>query len=539
MTNEVENGARQVAFAPASIPGPDPRRRWVPLLVMVGIVVSQVAWIWGTPPFRGIDEIDHAFRAASVALGDVRPTQLPVDGRGALGQVPAGLAADAEAQCEALKYNGTSNCTPTETLPGGIVVISSSAAPYSPVFYAVIGTVARPWDGATALYVMRLAASLINAALLCLAAWSLMKVSRTGWPLTGLVVGLTPMALYTTMVPSPNGIELASATTLWCALLALQAAEPRFHGRLLSAAGLAGVLLGSIRLTGPIFVLLILFFVALTAPSATLRVTARRWKGVLAVAGVTVLATLYQVHWMLTHPPVIASDDRTVYGLGLILVQAPLWVFQWIGAFPFRDHPASPVTYGACATALMILFAAGLRRGDARRWVALGVVITCLVLPLAYTFATIAEKGTFWQGRYALPLLIGAPLLIGLSLDVAVRHESRLDRLAQQVLVVLVSIGGTAAVIHLAHVESHRGPSASDPHWHQPAALAIIALGVVSSLCFGRAVAWTGSVRSSVDLGADGAHPEHEPDHADQQAEHGEGRGESRDTAKEPERHHR
>ena len=539
MTNDVETGSRPADVNPASRAHVDPRRRWVPLLLMAGIVVSQLAWMWGTPPFRAIDEIDHVFRSASVALGDVRPTQLPPEGRGALGRVPPGLAADAKGQCEALKYNGASNCTPTETLPDGNVLIASSAAPYSPVFYAVIGTLARPWDGVAALYVMRLACSLINALLLCAAAWCLLTRSRTGWPLTGLVVGLTPMAMYTSMVPAPNGLELSCAALLWCALLGLQTAQPRHHGRLLVSAAVAGTLLASIRLTGPIFIVLIVAFVALAAPRATLRVVRRRWQGVVAAAVVTLAGALYQLHWMNTHPPVATRDDGTTYRLGLILVQAPLWVFQWIGAFPYRDHPSSPVTYGACATALFFLFAAGLRRGDRRKWTALGVVAACIVLPLAYTFATIATKGTFWQGRYALPLLIGAPLLIGLSLDVADRHEGRLDRIAQQVMVGLVSIGSAAAVIHLVHVESHRAPSAADPHWHQPAAVSVIALAAVAGLCFSRAIAWAGTVPGSRRLLPDGPHPEYQPDDPDQHAEHGEGRRERRHPAQQPERHHR
>jgi hypothetical protein len=110
-----------------------------------------------------VDEIDHVFRAASVALGDIRPTRLPADGRGALGEVPPGLVRDARAQCKALEYNGKSNCVPEERLPDGNVLIASSAAPYSPVFYAFIGTLAKPWDGVTSLYVMRGLASVLNA----------------------------------------------------------------------------------------------------------------------------------------------------------------------------------------------------------------------------------------------------------------------------------------------------------------------------------------------------------------------------------------
>jgi predicted membrane protein DUF2142 len=469
-----------------------PRRRWVPLAVLIGVVITQFAWIWGTPPFRGIDEIDHAFRAASVALGDIRSTHLPVDGRGALVEVPPGLAADARAQCESLTYNGTSNCIPEEILPDGNVLIASAAASYSPVFYAVIGTIARPWDGVVALYVMRSSASLISALLLALATWCLMTRSRTSWPLAGLLAGLTPMALYTSMLPAPNGIELAAATVLWCALLGIQGAAARSHGRLLASAALAGGILGSVRPTGPLIALLIVGFVVLVDPRGTRRLVRRRWKGALAGVFATLVGTIYQVDWAVTHPPVSGGgDDSRPFDLGVILEQGVLWIFQWIGAFPFRNQPASPVTYIACGTLILVVFADGVRRGDAKRWAAIAVVVTCMVLPLLCTLVTFTKLGTFWQGRYALPLLIGAPILMGLALD---RPEGEARALG--FLVPLLGFVGTsAAVIHMVDLELQRPVSAADPHWQAPPADAVVLLAVAAAATFSCALAWAGAGR--------------------------------------------
>jgi hypothetical protein len=455
-------------------------------MVLLGVLLTQFAWAWGTPPFRGIDEIDHSFRAASVAVGDVRPTRLPVDGRGALMEVPPGLVVAAHRQCESLGYDGKSNCVPEAKLPDGNDLIASSAAGYSPAFYAVIGTIAKPWEGVRALYVMRGAACLINALLLSLAAWCLMTRSRTAWPITALILGLTPMAVYTTMLPAPNGAELASATVLWCSLLALQRTEPRVHRRLLLAAGLAGMILGSVRPTGPIFVLLILVTVTVVDPQRARELVRRRWRGVLTVAAVTGAATLYQVHWILTQPPVNVLDTRGPFDLGLIARQLPLWVFQWIGAFPFREEPTSPITYVATGIAFVVVFVEGLRRGDAKRWLALAVVVACLVLPLLYTVVTFTEMSTFWQGRYALPFLIGAPILIGLALDQA-GHE---NRIVSCLVVVLGFAATSAAVVHMVHLETTRTASANDPHWHAPVAGAVVLLAAAGALSFSRALAW-------------------------------------------------
>ncbi|MDX6360561.1 MAG: hypothetical protein QOH37_3615, partial [Nocardioidaceae bacterium] len=32
--------------------------------VLLAVIIAQAAWILAAPPFRGIDEFDHAFRAA-------------------------------------------------------------------------------------------------------------------------------------------------------------------------------------------------------------------------------------------------------------------------------------------------------------------------------------------------------------------------------------------------------------------------------------------------------------------------------------------
>jgi hypothetical protein len=465
------------------------RRRLVPLMVLLGVLLTQFAWAWGTPPFRGIDEIDHAFRAASVALGDVRPTRLPVDGRGAVMEVPPDLVAAAHRQCESLTYDGRSNCVPEATLPDGNDLIASSAAAYSPAFYAVIGTIAKPWHGVTALYVMRGASCLINAVLLSLATWCLLTRSRTAWPVTGLALGLTPMAVYTTMLPAPNGIELAAATLLWCSLLALQRAQPRIVGRLLAAGGLAGGILGCVRPTGPIFVLLILVMVTLVDRRGTLALVGRRWRGVLAAAAVTGLATLCQVVWVVTHPAVREMDTRRSFDLGVILEQTVLWVFQWIGAFPLRENPTSPVTYVACLTAFAVVFAESLKGGDAKRWVALSVIVGSLALPLVFTLGTFTAMGSFWQGRYALPFLIGAPILLGFALD----RSACQNRAVPIVVAGCGFLATSAAVIQLVHLEHYSPASSDDPHWHAPWPVAVIVLAAVAAWCFSSAMTWSGT----------------------------------------------
>ena len=474
-----------------------PSRRWVPVAVFVGVMVAQLAWALGTPPFRGLDEIDHAFRASSVAQGDLAPSRLTSDRRGVLVEVTPGLVTDARAQCEALRSKLPVDCVPERRLPDGNVLILSTAASYSPVFYAVVGLVAKPWDGATALEVMRGTAGVTAALLLALATWCLLTRSRTRWPLAGLLVGLTPMAFYTTMLPAPNGIELAAAVTLWCALLGLQGAPPDRHARLLGAAALAAAILGSVRLTGPVLILLITGLVVAVAPRRTWALVRRRWRGVAGVAVVAAGATLFQAVWTMSTPSGIGGGSGAPlhYDWGVILEQLPLWVFQWVGVFPYRNQAASPVAYVAYAVLAALLVREAVRRGGSARWVALAVVVASLLLPLAYTVVTYPSLGTSWQGRYALPLLVGAPLLVGISLD-DVDREAWLVRLVPW----LGGIATAAAIAHVVRLEDGRPASAGDPHWHRPGVIVVVLLAAVAALAFDRALAWTRGPR-----GTDGA----------------------------------
>src|SRR4051794_21396389 len=123
-----------------------PRRFAV--LIFLGTVLMQAAWIAVLPPFRGIDEIDHAFRASAVAHGEWEAGRWASFGRGRLVTVPADLAAAAGAQCASLRYTGHDNCLPVEELPRGMVRIASSAGSYPPAFYWLVGTAGRPFRGA-------------------------------------------------------------------------------------------------------------------------------------------------------------------------------------------------------------------------------------------------------------------------------------------------------------------------------------------------------------------------------------------------------
>ncbi len=143
-------------------------------LVLLATLLAQAAWILAVPPFRGMDEFDHAFRAAGVASGQWRLHDQAEGGRGLLVDVPEELVAASQGQCEGLAYIVPETCDGDG--PGkepGTVRATTSAANYEPVYYWVVGTAGEPFTGAHSLYAMRAMAALLCAIVLALAAWCL------------------------------------------------------------------------------------------------------------------------------------------------------------------------------------------------------------------------------------------------------------------------------------------------------------------------------------------------------------------------------
>ncbi len=76
---------------------------WPVFALIGGVLLAQIAWLVGVPPFRGMDEWDHAYRAAAVAEGQwVAEPTAATRGTGAVLRVPEHIVAAAGPECERL-----------------------------------------------------------------------------------------------------------------------------------------------------------------------------------------------------------------------------------------------------------------------------------------------------------------------------------------------------------------------------------------------------------------------------------------------------
>lgn len=386
----------------------------VPALVIAGLLLLQVAWIATIPPFRGSDEIDHAYRAAAVARGDWRVGETAENGRGQLVDVPESLVRAANAQCESLEYMGPDNCSPVEATSDGGVLVATAAGPYHPAFYWAVGAVALPFEGAAALYAMRIVAALLCLLFLGLGAWAINQLPGR-WPMAAYVLAATPVLVYSTTVVAPNGLEMGAALSLWAALLALVGGVPeRTEKRLLWVAIASAVALGTLRALGPIFILLILATMVIFDGRGLWSVIRRqlsRFTVGIVLVGASVAG---QAAWLLSATGgdggSAAPEGPTEFKPSNLIV----WPLQTVAAFPLRNEPGAIVVYPVVIAMVAILIIAGVH--FSRGWQRCGLLLAvgvALGLPVVLTLATLSTIGDVWQGRYGLPYAVGFVLIAG------------------------------------------------------------------------------------------------------------------------------
>ena len=478
-------------------------------LLFVGTFLMQLAWIFTLPPYRGMDEFDHAYRAAAVAGGEIRDRGVPANGRGKLVTVPRSIVETARPICSSYLYTGHDNCNPVRDAGDGKVLVASAASAYNPVFYLVVGTVAKPFEGTTALYVMRLATALLCAALVALAGWVSTLWSRSWWPLVSLVTVITPTMLFSASVAAPNGIEMTGALVIWMALLGLHDPEAsRAHARtLLTIAATVACVVVTVRSIGPVWVALIALAALLPLGPRRIRALVQEHPRLIAALSLVVLAvTSASAWWTVTSganrlEPFETEVDSPVLGT---LAQYPLWFLQAMAAFPRRHDPVPAIVYVAMGSVLLALVVAGFAVATRRlRLTILAVILVACLVPFVLTVPTIREAGPVWQGRYSIPLHVGALLVAGLALDRA-RPVHRFVPFAMVLGAALFVVAHVVATLHVYGEELATSPLAGSPTWVAMPAWCAAALLVLGCLAWAAALesadhGITRSARSSAD----------------------------------------
>lgn len=440
-------------------------------LLVLGLALVQAAWILALPPFRGIDEFDHAYRAAAVSGGEwIASGETAKQGRGTLVTVPDRIVQDAAPVCWDYDYTGPDNCRPVDRIDDDRVKVASAAASYNPAFYWVVGAPSRWLEGAYALYAMRAVAAAICAGFFFLGVWSIAHSTTSPWPLLAILATITPMWTFSTILPAPNGTEMFSALALWSVLFGLAAPQgsESIDRTLVRIAAICVVPLLVVRSIGPLWLALIacIALPLIGLPQAKAIWARLRWQ-VWAVGALIFLTTSVAVLWTVTMDT-NALESESVKSRNPLLgaiEQVPLWFLQSIAAFPTRSEPAPPAVYAAGGLLLCGFVGAGILVAKRRERLILATAIGLWgAVPLVFTTLTYSTAGPIWQGRYAFPFAAGIVLLAGLALERRMEIVRWIGP-AWGGVVLLQSVAHTASVVKVHKTELLASPLAGDSRW--------------------------------------------------------------------------
>lgn len=425
---------------PATGTAPAPRRRsvWVGFL-LPWLLLAALGSIWAlaTPISGSPDEPAHVVKAASVVRGQLLPSEMIAVG--GVVEVPAAFDYEYSQGCFAFYPDTPASCAPPlEGDPTELVLSHSSASLYNPVYYLLVGWPSLLLPDVAGIYAMRIVSAVLTTFFLAAAFWIVAGWRRARLPALGILIALTPMAVYLTGTVNPNPLEFTGGLALFTGMLAITLhPDERRLGPRLALVVIAALLVSNTRGISPLWVALLLVI-------PLILLTARQLGGLLKRPGVIIsilliaLGAVYSAWWTLSsnslgtgpsNGPDVVPDNE---GVGLSPVQGFLGEIgffylrlrQMVGVLGWLDTWFNPLVY-FISYAMMALLVVGVIvfvRG--RRLVFLAVLaLAFFFVPPAVQSVYVTHGGFIWQGRYTLVLLMALLVAMAACIAASPRYE--------------------------------------------------------------------------------------------------------------------
>ncbi|MGI9017137.1 MAG: DUF2142 domain-containing protein [Euzebya sp.] len=469
------------------------------VVVLAFLSTATLSGIWSlvSPIMLVPDEASHTVRAVSLWQGDLlgRRFELVNEGPPRVEAVnfevhlPAGfrgIGSQTECYDNGMRAAG---CAVPLSPADGQILFGTSAGAYQPLWYALMGAPSRVLTPVQAIYAGRLLQALVGsmffAATIGLAA---MLAGRLGVAI--VVLGITPTAVWILGSINPNGVEIASATTLWLSLMVLLV-RPRSRG-IAWLVGVSAVAVAWSRPFSPFFTVgIVATVLVLTLDRDRLRAL-RDSAGAKIALGVAVAAVVSSMAWNAATGALdtfirVADPSLTpgvAAGVSWDLTEHRLE--QMVGRFGLLNIrlPFPAVVVWALAVVAVLLVA--LWWGTWRQRVMLTALIgATLGLPVLAEAFTAAEYGLTWQGRYTMPVAFGV-----LACVVWIIREGRTPLPAAVSVLVLPLVAVSVVFGHVAgHLQTMQRVSTGDgfsllaylsqPGWSPPGPDLLLLIGVV------------------------------------------------------------
>jgi hypothetical protein len=451
----------------------------------VSLVATIVCWSLATPPWNSPDEPSQVAHAWALAHGQLLGRT--VSSRGLSASLRAFLARHpdlvavrvprlyplltSKLSCVAFHPLSNAACMAIgKAIAHGTGTWWTYHARYFPFYFAVTGLpslVSAPGDHQ--LYLMRLASGLVAAAFLASAITTARQTSQR-WLGVGVLIAITPVALFLAACVNASGLEIAAAIALWTSGAVLvrtqSAGDETTDRRLIDRFGLAAIVLVFTRPLAPLwFAAAILVLVVMATPNARQTLIGSRrlriWGGAIASALAIASAwdlwagTLDAHHY--TGSPVHATVAAM---LRHNISHETAYLRQMVGVFGWLDT-RSPILVYVLWGALSLAVIVAASRGATRRTMSVlaTLIVAAVIAPFLLEDLNVHTIGFQWQGRYTLPLAVAIPIL-GCSVISAPRwstHKERIVRIGIGVTVVVAQMLAFVELLRRFSVGTH-GP---------------------------------------------------------------------------------
>jgi hypothetical protein len=402
------------------------------LWAFAAIAISVAAWSIATPLIAAPDEATQVAQAAALVRGQFdMPVQPGPTGAMARVEVPESVrSAYSVSRCFAFQPHVSAGCAPKINSAVNTVTTVTQFSNYPPLYYLIIGVPTLVSAGTGAIYAMRLTAVVINAGLIGLGLFLLSRYHPRRLPLLGALVALTPMVLFMSAVVNASGMEIAAAYAAWCGGLCI-IELPTLPRPLIVGTTISFVVLIISRPISPVNAAVILVVLATLAGWQRTRALLGE-RGGRYLAGAVLTAMVVAGIFLLIGglPSLLGYPEKPPLSLTASMWLTLKWtqhrLRQCIGEFGWLDISVPLLVFVVWLAALggLATFALALCKGCRRALPLLCLAI--LVMPVIFESPQINKVGTYWQGRYWLPLAVGLPLVASaMSPRMRSRHARR------------------------------------------------------------------------------------------------------------------
>jgi hypothetical protein len=370
-------------------------------------------WSIATPMFAVPDEPAHLVRAYGISAGDFSGE--PQAKGEPIYSVPKILTTEV---CFARNPDQTANCLAFPKT-NEQVLTTSSAATYPPFSHLLFSLPFFLSNGLTALYASRLIGAFVCALLFALGLDSLSRIKGSNALTAGVALGLTPMVMLSCATVNPSGMAIAAAFATWSGGLAIS----RLDKNLINTKMVASLMFPltiylAIRRDSMLWGIAIMACLLILISWSTILHLLKKLS-VLFFIGVLSAELLLQFFvWggpggqgLSESGPIMSGsqtgDTHAAFG------SLPNYFNEAIGVLGWLDTRMPDFVYLLWGSIFIGLFLLAASVAQIRLRLSM-LVAFCVFVVLPVKVGSV--QFPYFQGRYALPLLIGAPLLATFSL---------------------------------------------------------------------------------------------------------------------------